>query len=229
MSRLGLIFAAASVAAALGSGTATAAITTYNDRAAFTAATGVNAIETFGLDEAFPIPGGVLNSSTGGCCEVGVINPGMILPGVTYFTNIDTTGIMSIDTGGGFTGGFLITRGGKSGLTVTFDGAQSAFGFDTDDLMDSFFVAIFAGETQLFVDSYQSFDYGFYGYQSSSANITSVIISTADLDAINFAIDNFTFRSPPGGAIPEPSSWAMLLTGFGAMGVAMRRRRALTA
>jgi hypothetical protein len=28
-----------------------------------------------------------------------------------------------------------------------------------------------------------------------------------------------------GGAVPEPSTWAMMLLGFGAMGMAMRRRR----
>jgi hypothetical protein len=28
-----------------------------------------------------------------------------------------------------------------------------------------------------------------------------------------------------GGAVPEPSTWAMMLLGFGGMGVAMRRRR----
>ncbi len=34
--------------------------------------------------------------------------------------------------------------------------------------------------------------------------------------------------TPPTGAVPEPSTWAMMLLGFGAMGVAVRRRRKLT-
>jgi hypothetical protein len=39
--------------------------------------------------------------------------------------------------------------------------------------------------------------------------------------------DNITFGSAiPGGApVPEPSTWAMMLLGFGAVGAAMRRRR----
>ena len=32
-----------------------------------------------------------------------------------------------------------------------------------------------------------------------------------------------------GGAIPEPATWAMLLTGFGLVGATMRRRAAATA
>ncbi len=31
------------------------------------------------------------------------------------------------------------------------------------------------------------------------------------------------------GVVPEPGTWAMLIAGFGFVGVAMRRRRALTA
>ena len=33
---------------------------------------------------------------------------------------------------------------------------------------------------------------------------------------------------PGGGAVPEPGTWAMMLLGFGGMGVAMRRRRSGT-
>jgi hypothetical protein len=35
--------------------------------------------------------------------------------------------------------------------------------------------------------------------------------------------------TPGGGAVPEPATWAMLLAGFGLVGVSARRRRALAA
>jgi hypothetical protein len=33
----------------------------------------------------------------------------------------------------------------------------------------------------------------------------------------------------PGIGVPEPASWALMLAGFGSLGAAMRRRRALAA
>jgi hypothetical protein len=33
-----------------------------------------------------------------------------------------------------------------------------------------------------------------------------------------------TFLPPPDGALPEPSAWALLIAGFGAVGMALRRR-----
>lgn len=43
------------------------------------------------------------------------------------------------------------------------------------------------------------------------------------------AFDNITLgASTPGGAVPEPATWAMMMIGFGAMGGALRRRRTVT-
>jgi len=50
-------------------------------------------------------------------------------------------------------------------------------------------------------------------------------------DAVRVVITGITTQ-PPGigdGAVPEPSTWAMMLIGFGAIGYAMRRRRFLHA
>jgi hypothetical protein len=40
-----------------------------------------------------------------------------------------------------------------------------------------------------------------------------------------FKLDKLTFSLVPPSAVPEPSTWAMLLVGFGAIGAAMRSRR----
>ena len=70
-------------------------------------------------------------------------------------------------------------------------------------------------------------------YQTFSTNVTA----TSALTPISFS-----FRNDPGfiyldtvsvssvsAAVPEPSTWAMMLVGFGAVGFAMRRRQRKTA
>lgn len=44
-------------------------------------------------------------------------------------------------------------------------------------------------------------------------------------DAAGIGLDDFRFTLS--SAVPEPSTWAMMLLGFGGMGVALRRRRKL--
>ena len=51
--------------------------------------------------------------------------------------------------------------------------------------------------------------------------ITSATLSRSDQSGENILIDNLTFQ-----AVPEPSTWAMMLLGFGAVGFAIRRKRA---
>jgi hypothetical protein len=230
MSKLGLMLSAACVAATFATAAASAAITTYNDRATFTAATGALNVETFGPQPAFPIPSGILNSSTGGCCAFGPITPGLILPGVTYSTPVGSGLFFNIDADGGFDGGFLDGLFNNGILTISFDSAQSAFGFDTNYLMPVFDLAIFDTNGQIYSNSFQidpanGLGLSFFGFESSAANIVKITIDGTAGSDIDFAIDNFTFKSSGAGPIPEPSSWAMLLTGFGALGIALRRRR----
>jgi hypothetical protein len=62
--------------------------------------------------------------------------------------------------------------------------------------------------------------------------LESAFVGKTGLKSFSFAanaeqwaqFDNFMFASPA-GAVPEPSTWAMLIVGFGAVGGAMRRGR----
>ena len=49
-----------------------------------------------------------------------------------------------------------------------------------------------------------------------------VTITGTGTDFHPFGIDNINFTA---GAVPEPGTWAMMLLGFGGIGMAMRRRR----
>lgn len=54
-------------------------------------------------------------------------------------------------------------------------------------------------------------------FDFASAGITSIVVSTTN-DGAGFAIGG-------GPGIPEPSAWALMLVGFGGLGLAMRARR----
>lgn len=54
------------------------------------------------------------------------------------------------------------------------------------------------------------------------SGITRIEISNVT-DLVGLGFDDFRFTSS--SAVPEPATWAMMLLGFGAMGVAIRRRR----
>jgi hypothetical protein len=48
-------------------------------------------------------------------------------------------------------------------------------------------------------------------------------------DDIIIRVTAIPFADPGGGAVPEPASWAMLIAGFGLVGAAQRRRKAVAA
>jgi hypothetical protein len=53
--------------------------------------------------------------------------------------------------------------------------------------------------------------------------------STPLFDFATDGVGQAVFSYNGGGAVPEPASWAMLIAGFGLVGAAARRRRAVTA
>lgn len=77
-------------------------------------------------------------------------------------------------------------------------------------------------------------DYGQWTLFSSTFNSgssSSITLALSDLTATHsfndFAFDDVSLQGPVPGdnAVPEPSTWSMMLLGFGVLGVAARRRR----
>jgi hypothetical protein len=109
-------------------------------------------------------------------------------------------------------GGQLQNRDG-----ATFDQIEVQFG--TDDVLTS----------QVNVPSH-----GFTGWMSQSYSFTA----SATSQTLRFLAVGGPGELPPiaaidgislTGGVPEPASWALMLTGFGGLGVVLRRRRSRTA
>lgn len=67
------------------------------------------------------------------------------------------------------------------------------------------------------------------GINGVSFNVATLTYGNSNLQAGNLieVVDDITFSAI--SAVPEPSTWAMMLVGFGAIGASMRRRRRVAA
>jgi hypothetical protein len=73
------------------------------------------------------------------------------------------------------------------------------------------------------------------GWQQFSASWNSGAATTADISLVNqntafsgndFALDDISLSvTAPGGGVPEPASWALMIAGFGLAGATLRRRQ----
>ncbi len=120
---------------------------------------------------------------------------------------------------GGYTGQVLYSNGANS-LSVSLSAGVNALGFFVEPNPFStytFNLSLSDGSNQS--GSYDgSGGAGFLGF--SGPGITGFTLSS-DTD---FALGDFY----TGGAVPEPASWALMIFGFGAVGVSMRRAKVRT-
>lgn len=206
------------------------AITQYTSRSAFNTAVGAVTLEDFTSTFHFPISSGVLNSSTN---QPGIgITPGTIQPGVTYTAPVNTSGPdFNIDAGGGYVGGFLdsLLNGAASrALTATFSGPVGAFGFDTNELggLSESILINFSGGGSFTTTLNPAGSLTFFGFQSSSQDISSIVFQYNSPTTFGFALDNFAFTPNGGGGqtVPEPASAVLLSAGLVGLGVLHRKR-----
>ena len=71
-------------------------------------------------------------------------------------------------------------------------------------------------------------DQGTFFFQFDAGTGVDVITITDRLNSNATGLSNAALFQTGASAVPEPSSWAMMLMGFGAMGVSLRRRRRVT-
>ncbi|WP_293403470.1 PEPxxWA-CTERM sorting domain-containing protein [Phenylobacterium sp.] len=130
--------------------------------------------------------------------------------------------------------GFNVTAGGSQWLgfpngtlTFNFDQISHAFGFYATGVQSAFGATIQVNYNN---GSSQTFDLAananggasYFGF-TDAQGFNSITISRPGSDA--WGVDNVTYGV--GSAVPEPATWAMMITGFGLAGTALRRRRSL--
>lgn len=65
-----------------------------------------------------------------------------------------------------------------------------------------------------------------FAFDAAQSNFTVTFLSASSLTADTALFRYFTADAIAGPALPEPTSWALMIVGLGGVGVAMRRRRA---
>lgn len=130
-------------------------------------------------------------------------------------------------------------RGGIVSLTINFNKATTAFGFDyfDTDVTDSYQINLPGGDFYnnppfVFATFGGGASTGFFGL-TSTTSFTSVVITNARFGGYisDEGIDNLITNGAGSvvGGVPEPTTWALLVGGFGLVGVAARRRRTVVA
>lgn len=110
--------------------------------------------------------------------------------------------------------------------TFNFAGTTNSFGFYTTGLQTSFGTTLTvsmngANATTFNLPVNVNGGASYFGFTTASA-FNTVTIDRPGFDA--WGIDRVSYNL---GAVPEPSTWALMILGFGAIGAAMRRRSAV--
>ena len=130
-------------------------------------------------------------------------------PGILYFLS---GGAVNITYAAGFTGGFSFYYASNTNASVTVYDGEGGTGnvLATLNLSNNYDASC-----------------GYCVWTPTGVSFSGIAKSIDFAGGANYVgYDVITFGSDtPGGTVPEPAVWAMLITGFGLVGAAARRRR----
>jgi hypothetical protein len=212
---------AAAVVIAGASGTAYAGPTIYNTQAAFNAAVGTTGVDTF---ETLSITGSTPSPITRSAGAFG------------YTAAVSTTSFFGAGTAADH---WLSTNTATDSITFNgFTGGVRGFGglFFGSDLSGSYLLgnvtitATDATGTSTFTITNATTS-SFVGFVSSGPLLSASIVSVQPQSGFLWpTVNNLTLAGAAAtSGVPEPTTWAMLMLGFGGVGFAMRRNRKVAA
>ena len=179
-----------------------------------------------GVALAFATPAAAQELVTNGGFETGDFS-GFTQTGSTIFASVSSDPAFVASGAYGAEFGPFGSTAGISQTLSTNAGQSYLISFDLRNFSGTapnFYDVLFGG-----VSLFSATNSAAFGYTNFSTTATALGVST-DLafnfrhDPSLFALDNVSVTAV-NGAVPEPATWAMMLIGFGAMGVSMRRRR----
>ena len=124
------------------------------------------------------------------------------------------------------------TNACRASLTIDFTNPASNISFGVYQVDTTGLLTISGTTTSGTFSQQLILAHGFDANTVSLGGFTDVTSLTLDgtTDEEGYLYDNFSFdASPPGGVggVPEPSTWLMMILGFGAIGASSRARRRL--
>lgn len=150
---------------------------------------------------------------------------GVMFSGLLGLTN---PGDADLFNGSPIASNWSYSQGQHIGLTwtATFDTLQRAVGFysetnDTDDVTIEAFLNGSLVESINFPNTTGLYTVDFIGIQNAGG-FDSIQVTTAENHNGFFAMDDFRFQV---AAVPEPSTYALMIGGLGLVGFMARRRR----
>jgi PEP-CTERM motif len=167
--------------------------------------------------------------------------PGTSTSGEAWATNTDMTIVSSTGTDVGGLGTPSLVSGnilrsfagwlgedGDPSFAINFAGGISNFSATFAGVSTGADVSIYAYNGATLLGTVNGAGTGQFVLSFAAANITKVAVRPGSFNDW-VGVDNITYTpNAVGGAVPEPESWALMLVGFGAMGVAVRRARRVT-
>ena len=179
-----------------------------------------------GVALAFATPAAAQELVTNGGFETGNFN------GFTQTGNLGFTGVIdnSFYVASGTYGAYFGPEGSTGGITQTLStnaGQSYLISFDLRNLngaSPNFYNVLFDGVSLFSATNSLSFDFTNFSTTATALGVSTELVFNFQNDRSFFALDNVSVTAV-NGAVPEPATWAMMLIGFGAMGVSLRRRR----
>ena len=186
------------------------------------------------MKASFILAGVALAFATPAAAQELVTNGGFETGDFSGFTQTGNTGFTGVSNhpsyvASGAYGAFFGPVGSTGGITQTLStnaGQSYLISFDLRNYgggTPNFYNVLFGGVSLFSATNSAAFNYTNFSTTATAVGASTGLAFNFQHNPSLFLLDNVSVTAV-NGAVPEPATWAMMLVGFGAMGVSLRRR-----